>query len=203
MTRTDLETLKNSVEGFLSDWNECAEEEQLQLLKEMKPGEVDYLTEHWEIFAHTYQFPPMLAPDGHPWHTWLLIGGRGAGKTRAGAEWVRAQALGLPPFATEKASHIALVGETEHDVREVMIEGVSGLLAVHGWHERRPGSPRASGWNGATDRSRRCFPRRTRKACAVRNSAAPGRTRWRNGATRKLRSTCCNSACGWAPSPGN
>jgi phage terminase large subunit-like protein len=42
----------------------------------------------------------------------------------------------LPPFATEKASHIALIGETEHDVREVMIEGVSGLLAVHGWHER-------------------------------------------------------------------
>jgi phage terminase large subunit-like protein len=65
-----------------------------------------------------------------------MIGGRGAGKTRAGAEWIRAQALGLPPFATEKASHIALIGETEHDVREVMIEGVSGLLAVHGWHER-------------------------------------------------------------------
>jgi phage terminase large subunit-like protein len=136
MTPTDPETWKNSVEGFLSDWNECAEEERLQLLKEMKPGEVDYLTEHWEIFSHDYQTPPALAPDGNPWHTWLMIGGRGAGKTRAGAEWVRAQALGLPPFATEKAARIALVGETEHDVREVMIEGVSGLLAVHGWHER-------------------------------------------------------------------
>jgi phage terminase large subunit-like protein len=65
-----------------------------------------------------------------------MIGGRGAGKTRAGAEWIRAQALGLPPFASEKAGRIALVGETEHDVREVMIEGVSGLLAVHAWHER-------------------------------------------------------------------
>jgi phage terminase large subunit-like protein len=102
----------------------------------MKPGEMDFINEHWEIFAHAHQSPPILAPNGHPWHTWLMIGGRGAGKTRAGAEWVRAQALGLPPFATEKAARIALVGETEHDVREVMIEGVSGLLAVHGWHER-------------------------------------------------------------------
>jgi phage terminase large subunit-like protein len=97
---------------------------------------MDYLNEHWEVFAHNHQTPPGLAPDGKPWHIWLMIGGRGAGKTRAGAEWIRAQALGLPPFATEKASRIALVGETEHDVREVMIEGVSGLLAVHGWHER-------------------------------------------------------------------
>jgi phage terminase large subunit-like protein len=136
MTRTDLATLKNSVEGFLKDWDECAENEQIRLLMEMKTAEVDFLTEHWGIFAHAHQTPPDLAPNGSPWHTWLMIGGRGAGKTRAGAEWVRAQALGLAPFATEKAARIALVGETEHDVREVMIEGVSGLLAVHGWHER-------------------------------------------------------------------
>jgi phage terminase large subunit-like protein len=116
--------------------DECDEQEWLGLLKEMKPGEMDFLLEHWEIFAHAHQIPPDRAPNGEPWLTWLMIGGRGAGKTRAGAEWIRAQALGLPPFATEKASRIALVGETEHDVREVMIEGVSGLLAVHGWHER-------------------------------------------------------------------
>ena len=74
--------------------------------------------------------------NGNPWLTWLLIGGRGAGKTRAGAEWIRAQALGLPPFAHQPVGRIALVGETDHDVREVMIEGVSGLLAVHDRHER-------------------------------------------------------------------
>ena len=102
----------------------------------MKPGEVDLLNEHWGVFAHDYQCPPDLAASGKSWLTWLLIGGRGAGKTRAGAEWVRAQALGLPPFATEKAARIALVGETEHDVREVMIEGISGLLPAHGWKER-------------------------------------------------------------------
>lgn len=105
-------------------------------LTEARDDDLDEIATNWEIFAHAHQLPPALAPNGNPWHTWLMIGGRGAGKTRAGAEWVRAQALGLPPFATEKAARIALVGETEHDVREVMIEGVSGLLAVHGWHER-------------------------------------------------------------------
>jgi phage terminase large subunit-like protein len=65
-----------------------------------------------------------------------MIGGRGAGKTRAGAEWVRALALGVAPFASAPFTNIALVGESEHDVREVMIEGVSGLLAVHRRDER-------------------------------------------------------------------
>ncbi len=106
------------------------------ILNHLTAREMHEISSRWKIFAHAHQTPPALAPDGNPWHIWLMIGGRGAGKTRAGAEWIRAQALGLPPFATEKASHIALIGETEHDVREVMIEGVSGLLAVHGWHER-------------------------------------------------------------------
>ena len=72
-------------------------------------------------FGHGHQRPP---PDD--WTTWLLLGGRGAGKTRAGAEWVRHLALTEP-----KQSPIALIGETEHDAREVMVEGVSGLLSVH------------------------------------------------------------------------
>jgi phage terminase large subunit-like protein len=59
-----------------------------------------------------------------------MLGGRGAGKTRAGAEWVRALALADPQ------ARIALIGETEHDAREVMVEGVSGLLAVHAPDER-------------------------------------------------------------------
>ena len=136
MTPTGRETWKNSVEGLRSDLRKWSKEQWISQLAQMKPGEMDFLLESWEVFAHDHQAPPDLAPNGKPWHTWLMIGGRGAGKTRAGAEWVRAQALGLPPFATEKAARIALVGETEHDVREVMIEGVSGLLAVHGWHER-------------------------------------------------------------------
>ena len=102
---------------------------------------MELVLSRWDVFAHEHQMPPALAPNGRPWLTWLLIGGRGAGKTRAGAEWVKAQALGLAPMADAPVSHIALVGETEHDVREVMIEGVSGLLAVHRRDERPAWTP--------------------------------------------------------------
>ncbi|HEU4804429.1 MAG TPA: terminase family protein [Nitrobacter sp.] len=107
----------------------------------MSETELGFLARQWDVFAHQHQRPPELAPNGAPWLIWLMIGGRGAGKTRAGAEWIRAQALGLPPFAVEAVSRIALVGETEHDAREVMIEGVSRLLAVHAAHERPVWSP--------------------------------------------------------------
>ncbi len=102
----------------------------------LTPGEMRYVNSCWDIFAHDHQRPPAQASNGQNWPTWLLIGGRGAGKTRAGAEWIRAQALGLQPFAHAPVGRIALVGETEHDVREVMIEGVSGVLAVHDRAER-------------------------------------------------------------------
>ena len=62
------------------------------------------------------------APKGD-WTTWLLLGGRGAGKTRAGAEWVRAR-------VANGAGRLALVAETYEDAREVMIEGESGLRAT-------------------------------------------------------------------------
>ncbi|WP_299812212.1 hypothetical protein [Tardiphaga sp.] len=69
------------------------------------------LTAHWELYAHAHQLPPAAAPNGAPWLTWLMIGGRGAGKTRAGAEWVRAQAMGRGPGGLERQMRIALVGE--------------------------------------------------------------------------------------------
>ncbi len=84
----------------------------------------------WDVFAHPHQLPPDRTAQGLDWTTWLLLGGRGAGKTRAGAQWVIAHALGLPPYASEPHGRIALVGESEHDAREVMIDGVSGLLRV-------------------------------------------------------------------------
>lgn len=70
-----------------------------------------------------------------------MLGGRGAGKTRLGAEWVRALAAGHPPYAEARAWSIALVGETEHDVREVMIDGPAGLLATAPPGERPRYSP--------------------------------------------------------------
>ena len=93
---------------------------------------LDRLEHDFAFGAHSHQRPP----DG-PWTTWLLIGGRGSGKTRAGAEWVKSLATGDTPLTGAQVSHFALVGETEHDVREVMIEGASGLLSLH-QHDRRP-----------------------------------------------------------------
>ncbi|MEO0544373.1 MAG: terminase family protein [Pseudomonadota bacterium] len=62
--------------------------------------------------------------------TWLLIGGRGSGKTLAGATWVHYLATGMRPAASTPTEPIALVGETVHDVREVMIDGPSGIRQV-------------------------------------------------------------------------
>jgi len=74
------------------------------------------------------QRPPRSLPDGSPWSTWLFLGGRGAGKTLAGASWLADQAEALGP-----RGRLALIGPTLHDVREVMIEGVSGIRSLPRW----------------------------------------------------------------------
>jgi phage terminase large subunit-like protein len=86
------------------------------------------LKRDFAAFAHPHQRPPVAGNDGAPWRTWLLLGGRGAGKTRSGAEFVRALVHGRAPWADQPHGAIALIGETAHDVREVMIEGPSGIL---------------------------------------------------------------------------
>jgi len=86
----------------------------------------------FEFWALPHQLPPVGA-----WKTWVIMGGRGAGKTRAGAEWVRAQVEGARPADPGRASRVALVGETQDQVREVMIFGDSGILACSP-PDRRP-----------------------------------------------------------------
>ncbi|MCF8478690.1 MAG: terminase family protein, partial [Pseudolabrys sp.] len=93
-------------------------------------GETEAYRTDFLTFAHAHQTPPARANNGQDWTTWLILGGRGAGKTRAGAEWVRKLAL------SDGKARIALIGETEHEVRSVMVEGVSGLIAVHRRDER-------------------------------------------------------------------
>ena len=113
----------------------------------MSPAEHERLRDDWALWARADQMPPT-----GDWTTWLLLGGRGAGKTRAGAEWVKATALGRPPFADRPCGRIALVGETFADVRDVMIEGVSGLLRIHRRAERptwKPSLRRLEWPNGA------------------------------------------------------
>lgn len=58
-----------------------------RLISQLTPDEVEYLSHAWEIWARPKQLPPPF-----PWKVWLLMAGRGFGKTRAGAEWIRAMA---------------------------------------------------------------------------------------------------------------
>jgi phage terminase large subunit-like protein len=69
--------------------------------------------------AHGAQMPPQ-----GDWHVWLLMAGRGFGKTRAGAEWLWAQARAMP------GARLALVGASIEEVAQVMVEGPSGLIAL-------------------------------------------------------------------------
>lgn len=73
----------------------------------------------WPMERH----PAQEEPEGD-WRVWLLMGGRGSGKTRAGAEWVHESALREPKL------RIALVAETLGDAREVMVDGVSGICRI-------------------------------------------------------------------------
>ena len=95
----------------------------------------------WGLWAR----PKQLAPDGD-WRVWLILAGRGFGKTRSGAEWIR------QVVTAGKAQRIALVGATAADVRDTMIEGESGLLKVFPPHQRpryEPSKRRITFHNGA------------------------------------------------------
>lgn len=111
----------------------------LAAFEALGPGraETEALLRHWPFLGRPDQRPPEHCRC-RLWSTWLVLGGRGAGKTRTGAEWVRGVALGEPGFLEPAAGRIALVGETHADVRDVMIEGPSGLLAVHREKSERP-----------------------------------------------------------------
>ena len=98
-------------------------------LGSLRPGEIEaflqdlspnammalpWLFEHW---AHPHQ----VTPAGDQWKTWVILGGRGAGKTRAGSEWVRTMVEGGLPDAPGAASRVALVAETYDQARDVMV----------------------------------------------------------------------------------
>lgn len=104
-------------------------------------AEFETALRHWPLRCRSEQRLPGLCRERDAWTTWLMLGGRGAGKTRTGAEWVRGIALGHPDFAEPGAGRIALIGETLADVRNVMVEGPAGILAVHARHERPTWSP--------------------------------------------------------------
>lgn len=103
-----------------------------EFLDALSPAELQALPWLFDFWALDHQVPP--AGD---WRTWLILGGRGAGKTRAGSEWVRAQVEGSRPRDPGRARRVALVGETLAQAREVMVFGESGILACSP-PDRRP-----------------------------------------------------------------
>jgi phage terminase large subunit-like protein len=84
---------------------------------EVGPGSARY---NWRLWARPNQIEPAGA-----WATWLILAGRGFGKTRTGAEWIREQA------ESGRVSRIALVAEDAADARDVLVEGEAGILTVH------------------------------------------------------------------------
>ena len=83
---------------------------------------------HWQFWARANQRAP-----GGQWNTWLVLAGRGFGKTRMGSEWIRENVCGSTPLSANPSGwkRIALVAETAADARDVMVLGDSGILACH------------------------------------------------------------------------
>jgi len=113
----------------------------LDEVRALDPVARERLLRRWDVWGRPEQQPP----PGE-WRTWLILAGRGWGKSRTGAEWVRAMAT------RGRARRIALVARTAADVRDVLIEGESGLLAIHRADERpvwEPSRRRLTWPNGA------------------------------------------------------
>jgi phage terminase large subunit-like protein len=102
-------------------------EEQERIIRRMNPHDALMFDADFEAWAHDAQLPP----KGEGWRTWLMMAGRGFGKTRAGAEWIHR-------LASKRAGvRIALIGASIHETRRIMVEGVSGLLTIARRHRRR------------------------------------------------------------------
>jgi phage terminase large subunit-like protein len=103
----------------------------------------DALSNSWRVQAR----PEQREPSGDWWSTWLILAGRGWGKTRTGTEWVHHHAM------AGTASRIAIVAPTAADVRDVLVEGPSGFLAIASNSTRplwEPSKRRLEWPNGAT-----------------------------------------------------
>ncbi|MDE1987431.1 MAG: DNA-packaging protein [Alphaproteobacteria bacterium] len=109
-----------------------------KLLKSLDKSDARDLLHGWRTWAGDAQLPP----TGN-WRTWLFLGGRGAGKTRAGAEWI---AEGVRRGTMRR---VGLVGATFADARSVMIEGEAGLLRATPDADFEPSNRRVLWRNGA------------------------------------------------------
>lgn len=125
-----------------------SDEDRDKALRDLSPAVLAALKYDWNFWAR----PNQLTPPGD-WTTWLILAGRGFGKTRTGAEFVRDNVCGTTPLSPGRCHHIALVAETASDARDVMVEGPAGLLAVHPKDfkpEYEPSKRRVTWKNGST-----------------------------------------------------
>lgn len=102
--------------------------EEGELLASLRSCDRARLAAHFPVWAHPGQTIDPADPRADSWRTWVLMAGRGFGKTLAGAEWLKAELERHPKGAEPLA--IALVGATIEDARRVMVEGRSGLMSV-------------------------------------------------------------------------
>jgi phage terminase large subunit-like protein len=90
------------------------------VLADLTPDDQEALAYEWALWGRLDQIPP----PGRLWRVWLLLGGRGSGKTRSANEGIRAG------VETGERRLIGIVGPTSDAVRQIQVEGPSGLLAV-------------------------------------------------------------------------
>jgi phage terminase large subunit-like protein len=111
-------------------------EEYREFFASLTKAELEVVHFRWKLWGRPSQFAPTL----HEWTNWLILAGRGFGKTRTGAEWVRQNMCGKTPLARGHWRHVALIAETAADARDVMVgdgkgvsdpEAGSGLMQIH------------------------------------------------------------------------
>jgi phage terminase large subunit-like protein len=119
-----------------------SDEEKAQVLAGLDPEALQW---DWSFWGR----PEQQRPEGNDWNIWMYLAGRGAGKTRTAAEWVREEAK----YTTNGQRRFALVARTAADVRDVIVEGESGIINVTPPSERplyEPSKRRLTWPNGNT-----------------------------------------------------
>jgi phage terminase large subunit-like protein len=100
-------------DGYTADWWDSLERGERELfLSQLTKGKREEFFRDWRVWAFDYQIPPET-----DWDTWLFLAGRGSGKTRSAVEYI------IDCVNQEWARRIAIVGQGEDDVRQVMVQG--------------------------------------------------------------------------------
>jgi phage terminase large subunit-like protein len=101
-----------------------------KFISRLSQSQLEELSHDWNFLARSDQKPPEFLPGTTTkWNYWLFLAGRGAGKTRSGAEWIREQ-------VKSGAKRLAFIAPTAGDIRDVMVEGSSGILSCS-WDKDR------------------------------------------------------------------